>query len=134
MKTKSFTLTYGVKSLSYFFVVDASLKINPSNKKWILWGSLVGNDFIWHCHVVRKCFFAKFPKTKCDVGQHFWFCCIWLTWWRCVVCTWHMTADLAYFIFYFCDSFKFTNSNQKILNTTDDYHSSLRVLWGGAAK
>ncbi len=53
-------------------------------------------------------FVSKFPK-KCDVGQHFWFCCILVTWWRCVVHPWHMTADLDFFF----DNFKFTNSNKK---------------------
>ncbi len=41
---------------------------------------------------------------KCEVWQHFWLCHIWVMWWRCVI---------PCFIFYFCGSFKFTNSNRK---------------------
>ncbi len=51
-------------------------------------------------------FVAKFPKKVwCDFS----FCHVWVRWWRCDIP--HMTDNLAYF---FCDSFEFTNSNEKI--------------------
>ncbi len=52
-------------------------------------------------------------QKKCDVGRHFWFCCIQVMWQRWVILPWHVTAAFAYFIFYFCNSFEFTNSNKK---------------------
>ncbi len=73
--------------------------------------------------ILQNGFVAKFPK-KCDVGQHVWFCCIWFTWWRCVICPQHVTADLTYFIFYFCDNFKFSNSNKK----NNEYNPWLPLL------
>ncbi len=37
-------------------------------------------------------------QKKCDTGQHFLFCCIWVMWWRCVARPHHMTADIFIFI------------------------------------
>ncbi len=77
-------------------------------------------------------------QKKCDVGKHYWFCYILVTWWRCVDArnTWLLNLLILFFIFifYFCNSFKFTNFNKKILNTTNNHHSSLTVLGGGATK
>ncbi len=87
----------------------------------------------WCCHNATKWVHCQVPK-KCDIGQHFWFCHIWVMWQRCVIHLQHMTADLVSFLFYFCNSFKLTNSNEKIMNVTHDHHSSLTVLWGGATK
>ncbi len=58
---------------------------------------------------------SLYSQKQCDIGQHFAFCCIWVTWWRCFVCSWHVTADLCYFISYFCNSLKFNNAS-KITN------------------
>ncbi len=75
--------------------------------------------------------FSLKSQQKCDIQQHFLFCCIWVTCWRCVVYPQHVTADLAYF--YFCNIFKWTDSNNKTTTTNVFSHSLVRTcedLWG----
>ncbi len=67
----------------------------------------------WCCHDSNKMGLLLKSQKKCDVGRQVWFSHIEVTWWSCVVLPQHVTTDFAYFIFYFCDSFKFTNSNNK---------------------
>ncbi len=95
---------------------------------------LVGNDVVMTLSWCNKMVLFLNSQKKCDIGWHFWLYHIWVIWQWCVVLQQQVTADFADLIFYFCDSFKFTNSNKKILTTTHDHHSSLTVLWGVAKK
>ncbi len=117
-------------------ILESSLTIwfdsgSTDNSKIIPILALVGNDVIMTLSWCNKMGLLLNSQKKSYVGQHFWFCHIWVMWRRSVE---HVTADFAYFIFYFCNSFKFTISNKNILTTTHDNHSSLIVLWGGAKK
>ncbi len=74
------------------------------------------------CHEIHK---------KVGIGQHFWFCFIWVAWRRCLVSPWHMTLYLDFLFFIFA-----IVSNLQVL-TKNSYHknlSSLLVLCWGAIK
>ncbi len=55
---------------------------------------IVENDGIMMLPRCGKMELSSNYQKRCDVGQHFWFCCIWIMWWRCVVHPWHMTDDI----------------------------------------
>ncbi len=42
-------------------------------------------------------FVVKFTK-KCNIGEHFRFCHVWVTWWRCTISQQHMTGELIFVI------------------------------------
>ncbi len=63
-------------------------------------GALVGNDIVIMLSWCNKMGLFLNSQKKCYIGQHFWFCRIWVTWQRCVICPQHMTADLWLILFF----------------------------------
>ncbi len=66
---------------------------------------------LWHCHDGANWACHEIQKKVCDVGQYFWFWCILVTWHRCVVHIWHMTAQLDFKFFW--NSFVLAFSNDE---------------------
>ncbi len=86
---------------------------------------LVGNHSIMTLSRCNKLGLLSNSQKRCDIGWHFWFCCIWITWRRCFVHPQHVTADIWNFLHNFA-----IFAMQSIVNIVPQMKSYFRIFGG----